>query len=361
MNKVKSKVSIFLFIIIIGMPYIIWFFVAGEYTGSNKENRNWEEKPTFSIKTIETFPSQYEAYLNDHLPFRDKMIQLYSAFSYYVLHSSINSDVVIGKDGWLFYNRENAFDFYNGRKVYSEENLKKLADNLQKTKDHLEEKGIVFVLFIAPNKERVYPEFMPGFYGDIKDDTALTQVIDYLHENTDVTIVYPYDSLMTAKQENQDRLLYHKTDTHWNDLGAYIGTRDLFSSLGIPWDEGGISYEEIDDNSGDLADMLNLSDIIEAGKAYKVTGYMGEDTELLEKVFVGTIRYSTPSKDTGTILMCRDSFCTAMAPVIGSAFTDSYLVHRRVFETSMIDEIQPDYFVYQILERSLDDLFKFSY
>ena len=43
-------------------------------------------------------------------------------------------------------------------------------------KDDLEARGIRFVLFIPPNKERMYAEYLPASFGERADDCALFQV-----------------------------------------------------------------------------------------------------------------------------------------------------------------------------------------
>ena len=54
-------------------------------------------------------------------------------------------------------------------------------------------------------------------------------------------------------------------------------------------------------------------------------------------------------------------FAATMIPVIRSIFTESDMVHHRAFENSLIDAEQPDYFVYEVVERQLNKLLKFKY
>ena len=59
----------------------------------------------------------------------------------------------------------------------------------------------------------------------MKDDyTCVDRLVDYLKENTDIRIVYPKQELLKVKEENPDILLYRKLDTHWNNVGGYIGS-----------------------------------------------------------------------------------------------------------------------------------------
>ena len=202
----------------------------------------------------------------------------------------------------------------------------------------------------------MYAEYLPASYGGRADDCALFQVTAALEERSGVRVVCPYETLMIAQDEYPDRLIYHMTDTHWNDWGAYLGVRDLLKALWIPWDESRLSVEVIPDQPGDLADMLNLSGWIDPGPACRVSGYEQPDTRLTEYDFFGAIRFENPALTTGKLLMCRDSFCSAMAPVLGHAFTECSLIHLSAFTADRIEEEKPDYFVLELVERNLDAL-----
>lgn len=256
MNKQKARIIILLFFILTSSAYIIWPIFKGKYEGENKENRILAEKPVLSFDTISDFPNQMELYINDHLPFRSLMIEANSLINYYFLHTSTSNNVVIGKEDWLFYDSQSSIDQYCGRKVYSEDQLEIIANNLQITQDNLDKLGIKFVLFIAPNRERVYSEYMPSYYGAPNENNSLDQVLKYLHDNTDINVVCPYKELIEYKETNPDMILYHKTDTHWNDLGAYIGTKVLFKEIGANWDESNITIEKEKDVPGDMANLL---------------------------------------------------------------------------------------------------------
>lgn len=364
MSKQKSILIIIIFTILIGSAYIIWPFVCVRLEGENTENRNLAEMPKFSLETVSEYPRQMESFIDDHLPFRSKMIELNSVISYYLMGTSASERVETGKDGWLFYKDESSMDYYTGRKLYTEEQLRTIANNMQITKDNLEKQGVKFALFIAPNKERVYPEKMPSYYGKPSGNNALRQVVDYLRDNTDVTVVCPYDSLMKAKEENPDMILYHKTDTHWNDLGAYIGACDLFDALGIEWDRSSISVNEVNDVPGDMAKMLNLDNVIEAGEAYQLTGLQHNDARSnlnTDSDYFGHWIYETPIATNGSIIVRRDSFCTPMRLYIAEAFKNSDMVHLKSFTNALIEQKKPDYFVYQFTERHLDQLLTYSY
>ena len=347
---------ILLFALLTVGPVVCWPFLQSSLAGENTENRTLAEAPVFDPARPGDFPAAFEAWFGDHLPFRRQLIQANSALRYYGFHAALNENVAPGRDGWLFYNGESSPDFLTGEKRYTEEELAEMTSRFQALKDRLEEQGIRFLLLIPPNKERVYPACLPASYGEPEDDCALYQVLAAFEERSDVRVVCLYEALLQAEAEHPDRLLYRMTDTHWNDWGASVGVREMLRALGVPWEDSGFTVTREADIPGDLADMLNLAGIIDPGPTWTVSGYQREGTTLDAYDNLGSIRFSNPSLDTGKLLLCRDSFCASMAPLLGHAFSETCLTHLSSFSVDQIEAEQPDYFVLELVERNLDYL-----
>ena len=47
-------------------------------------------------------------------------------------------------------------------------------------------------------------------------------------------VVWRYDMLRSQARQNADRLLYYKTDTHWNAVAQLIGLDGIFEALDMP-------------------------------------------------------------------------------------------------------------------------------
>ena len=364
-EKAKYWLIIAGFFVMTVCVYPVWILIGGTQGADNAENRNMAELPSLSKETISSFPAEMEEYINDHLPFRSRLIEWNSILDYFLFHTSSNEKVILGTDGWMYYTVKDSIGFYTGRKQYTQEQLETIAQNMQKTKDDLEAEGIRFALFIAPDKEQVYPEYLPAYYKKLAaahrpQQTALEQVLAYLEQNTDIEVICPLQTLQSYKDTHPEQTIYHLMDTHWNDLGAWLGVCDLMEALQIPIKRD-VDIEKTEDKMADLAGMLALHHVLKFGDEYKVKGYQHPDTELLESVFYGDFHYVSPSCNTGKLLVCRDSFCSAMAPVLGECFTESIMVHKNAFKNTRIEEEQPDIFVYEVVERSLDDLLEFVY
>jgi hypothetical protein len=149
-------------------------------------------------------------------------------------------------------------------------------------------------------------------------------------------------------------LLYHKTDTHWNELGAYIGTRELLEELGIEmpsYDSSEIRINESEDVPGDLTKMLNMNTVIEPGKTFVPEGYVNHDCAVDFWDFSTEYRYHANGADPRKICIIRDSFCNAMADIVGSQFAESVMINKGVYNNDYVKKEHPDIFVLETVER----------
>lgn len=319
-----------------------------------------------SFRLVKDFSTDYTTFYNDNLPFRTYLIFLNSGIDYFCFKRSSNEQVILGDDNWLFYNDITDGDpmaCYQGTNLYTDDELAALAQNCVSQRDFLQEQGKEFVIFIAPNKERVYAEHMPEEYGKPADNYRALQIYEYLQANTDLRVVYPYTELMDTKEILNENIWY-KTDTHWNYIGGYVGASALLSELGIEIPR--INSEKITINrgervEGDLAKMLLLSIPLSfVDRDYMVEGFDTHDCVCRESDFFGMWSYHATNADKRSIYVIRDSFCTHMVDYLGSQFTDSYLRHKRTYSYDDLVTCDPDIVVYETVERYAGDLSWFS-
>ena len=365
-KKIASKIILASFIVIICLSQVLWFFFERYVDSTNYENRSLATRPELTLDSYNTFSDEYESYYNDNLQFRNSLIMLNTSVDYFVFSKSTNSRVIVGKDDWLFYGDANDGDpvsCYQGTNLLSEDELQALAQNCVNIKEYLNSQGKEFIIFIAPNKERIYFDKMPKKYGNPADMYRALQVVTYLRENTDVRVVYPYDELMEAKNTLNENI-YYRTDTHWNWLGGYVGACSLMKELGIEMPN--ISSDEIsivqrDNISGDLAGMLNLNKLLRnKDSEFSVKGYNEHNVQNVEWDFYNAIVYHAEGADPRKIYINRDSFSSHMSDYIGSQFNDSFLRHTSSYSYDDFVQQNPDIFVYETVERCVGRLASFS-
>ena len=332
---------------------------------TNYEKREMTAQPRLTVDNYGTFAEEYENWFNGNIPFRNNLISLNSAIDFFVFDKSTNSRVIKGKGDWLFYNDPGDGDplgDYQGTTLLSEEELQKLAQNCVSQRDFVEKQGKEFVVFIAPGKERIYSEYMPEKYGKPADNYRALQVYNYLKENTDLRVVYPYEEVMAAKALGSN--IYYKTDTHWNSIGAYAGAAALMHELGVEMpslQSNEITVTQGGNVSGDLAEMLNLSkQLRNTDHEYAVEGYDTHQIESIVQDFSTVFSFRATGADPRRIYVMRDSFSTAMAPIIGSQFSETYMRHRKTYSYDDYLAQNPDIVVEEVAERYVSDLMDFS-
>ncbi|MGN0366679.1 MAG: hypothetical protein ACI4E5_12175 [Suilimivivens sp.] len=332
------------------------------YVGSaNNENRNVTERPTFNIANYKTYTAEYEKFYNDNLPFRSKWISMNSKLDFFLFKKSPSDDVILGEDGWLFY-LEELPDFQKNN-LYTKEQLEATRKEVLQTKNYLNNLGIEFYVFIAPNKTSIYGEYMPD-YMDRKEGASRTQqLVDYLQMTTDVNIIFPKRELQQAANDYSDMPLFFKLDTHWNYLGGYYGSKILLEKMGIemPVMEE-LTYEVINEpvfywNGYDLANMMGLSDVLDVDVNYNLSGYSTSkviyDGDVPNDVgaFNTYCRTFSDAPDSRRVLLVRDSFATAMMPYLAAQFQEIYSPFAHYMTKEQIAEEAPDILIVELVER----------
>ncbi len=363
MNKKKSIIWNIMFFFILIIPNTLYIFGGGKSgNASNNENREMADKPILTTNNYENFSKEYEQYFNDNLPFRNQMIQFHNSIDYFLFGQPSNKNVAIGSDGWLFYcddTRGNPIEQSLGYWVFTDEELNKIADNLVSTQRVLDNFGIEFVLFIAPNKETIYNEYLPKYYSVQNEITSVDQLVSFLREKTSIRVVYPKEELLASKSEFPDILLYHKLDTHWNNAGAYVGASSLARELGIEMPElNEVRLDKLIGSSGDLTNMLNIA--IENGNIdYSISEINNLTTECEIYDFQTEFVYHTSGADQRKLFVKRDSFSTALAPSLATQFENSKFVHNYSFDQQQIFDYGTNVFVLELVERNIKELEKF--
>ncbi|MCQ2518990.1 MAG: hypothetical protein MJ107_00520 [Lachnospiraceae bacterium] len=316
---------------------------------------------------IEGYPSSFENYWNDNIPFRNQMIRLNNSIDYYMFKTASNNKVEIGKNGWLFYSNEEDYNPIKqslGMWNVDDSFLEMTADALINSERVLNSLGIEFVIFLAPNKATIYKEQLPDCYEVVNEVTSIDQFVKYMRENTDLRIVYPKEALLEFKEENPDVDLYYKKDGHWNHAGGYIAARELAKELGIDMPRlQDIDFKEASATNADLAGMINVNDLHD-NKDYLISGYT--KTETVTDIWDFNTYYkfhSLGDVDPRRLVVRRDSFSTAVSEFIGSQFRYTNMIYKRIFSTTGFMEEKPDVYVYESVERYFRDLgwMHFSY
>ncbi|MBR1815773.1 MAG: hypothetical protein IJ763_03640 [Lachnospiraceae bacterium] len=297
---------------------------------------------------------------------KDSLSKTDSTITYMTIDEVISNNVLMGNNGWLFYKSKSDGDSiadYEGTNLYSNDYMDSILENLSFVQDKFESMGIEFVILVAPNKENIYYEYMPDKY--IHADISRTDIlIDYLYDN-DINIVNPKQELLHYHNDFQ---LYYYYDTHWNQLGAYIGVRAIASFWGenMPnLDACSISSKKLSEvdypfASDDLAEMIGLKDYLINEMEYEIKETVPTEQALYGEDIVSYFHNSNAENDL-KVLLIGDSFRTAMIPALRMMYTDVYVVYKLDYSSKILDEICPDRVIVEYVERYSGQLFDLNF
>ena len=367
MAKMIRGLYILMFLLLIALPVAIYPCIGKDLDAENFEKREMSQKPVLRIQNFTNFPGEYEAYFNDSLPFRNRLIGLNTRIDLSLFNISPVPHVLIGSDGFLFYHPNgadgNPIGDFAGTTQYTDSEIKLIAHRLLRAQYDLEKEGRRFTVLIAPNKETMYAEkFLPGIQKE-NDISRADKVYAYLKEKTDLNVVYPKDELNAVMTEHSDWYTYYKTDTHWNSIGAYVGTSLVMEKLGLPInDVDSVRVIEKQRAPGDLAYMLSMTESFPDDVDYNIVDTSAPAAIRKDASFgdgENMVRYTNSEGNGKTLLVVRDSFAVFMMPYFNSHFSQCYYIHKSAYHPGMIREYDPDCVVFETVERYLSDAMNF--
>ena len=185
------------------------------------------ERPKFDFDSYRsgTYAKQEEAYLSQHFGFREPVVRLYNQYLWDCYKKTYAHDVVAGKNGWLYY-PQSVEDYY-GTVLYhwhhSANEARQFLQNEIKYLDWvrtlLKENGIELMVFIAPEKGFLYPEYLP----ERQYDTSSFNAREYFDEQL-TALDFPHIEMTRWFQQMKDtanHLLIPQTGGHWNFSSVY--------------------------------------------------------------------------------------------------------------------------------------------
>lgn len=318
----------------------------------SKEKRKLADKPQIKNEDGSLnfgFFDDFDSYFSEHFAFRQQLVTADGRLKASLLGTSPNSDVIVGKDGWLYYG-ETANDFLNINTL-STRGINNIRHNLDLVERYCQQNGIQFIFTVAPNKNTLYPEHMPFNYVPADARNNLEMLTEKL---SDTAYFLDMKSVLGSAQSNIP--LYHKTDTHWNNLGAYVGHSGIMNKLGREVCPVGSSWTTRNDRLGDIAAMIYPSEGAKDTQVYNdyefTYQYQGH-FKALDDIEINTVC----EKGQGSLTMYRDSYGEAILPYMAECFADAKFL-RSVPYT--IDGLSDRVLIIEIVERNIGNLQKYA-
>jgi alginate O-acetyltransferase complex protein AlgJ len=357
-DLIRKSASV-VFILALVVP-LIGTFLKWDPVPSH-ENRYLAKLPAIpkNVHDLSHFSDLLLDYYRDHFGLRNTLIR--SLAMQDALDISQTTDVIVGKDGWLFLRPGN-------RDMLADLNLDPFTPDELDAWQHLLERrnqwcidhGIRLIVLVPPDKQSIYREYMPDAYTRLGPKTRLDQLIDRIHEtHSTVDLLDLRPILLEAKKLHPDPRLYFKTDTHWTDFGAWYCYPAILNEINrllglhmLPQSTGDFvgSYSV---RPGDLALILDQTDEyqehwphLSRRQPYPLTFIIGNPR----------VPVQTHGDPRGPrLFVIHDSFGNYFGPFLGPHFSASQWEWTRVLNAQDVLQFKPDIIIVESIERWLYD------
>ncbi|MFP5212843.1 MAG: alginate O-acetyltransferase AlgX-related protein [Acidobacteriota bacterium] len=360
------------FVALMAVPHL--YEISGEGTDTTSvEKRQMAKMPELhrAIRDFSGFARQFQSYYSDSFGLRSSLIHWNNLLRLRLLNESAVPGVRVGLDGWLFYADEWALENYENIMPLSPEEIERIEAVTTERRRWLEAKGIPLILVVAPEKHTIYSEFLPPGIHKLGKESRFDQVAAAFARHPEVEFIDTRPALLRAKSTQR---LFHRTDTHWNDYGAFIGYGELMERLTRHFPKIGRHDIEdytvsVTDKPGrDLAAMLSLTDVIREEEIELIPKFTPrardgqwpypplEDMPEVAGQEMVVKETGDPSLPRAGVF--RDSFSWALIPFLAESFQRVVFVWTFDFLPELIEREKPDVVIFECVERYLPSLAK---
>lgn len=345
-------------LLFIGSFIVILFIpLLGKKETTSFEKRTLAPKPEFRLDYIWGYFSETQNYFSDRFAYRNWSVLYNAKFKFTVLNASPVPNLVdIGKDNWLFYTRSGLIT--NTSELFTPNQLSQVKQNLQIITKWFDLRGIKYYLMVAPIKTRIYPEMMDARLKFQFRNSKLAQLYSYLKKDTTIRLIDVREELINGKKI---RPTYMKTDTHWNQFGAFLAYQKIMKVLKIDFPNikiDGIESYQIDTmltNGGDLQLMMGFDDEIYFNQ-YEFTNKLRIKPIVLDSP-IGNNPYTKPlvfkmpiKTNPFNLFVVRDSYTEYLRIFLTPSFDTTFYAWTRTVPVARVMEQKSKIVLHEMLE-----------
>ena len=332
-----KKFAVILFILL-PLTVAAYIFIFPDRIVSERENRNLMTWNSLSKNITEgQFQSDFESYLSDQFPFKDKLIFVQTGLRIAAGQKDIGGAYICDGDRLV-------------QKITDSDINKKSLISFADKVNNLAKSNKVYVMYV-PSAEISLKSLLPAGAPVYNYDALYTQLCDRL---CNAKMIDLKDSLQSAD-------CYYKTDHHWNAYGAYTAyaafcrakgeTPKSIESFGLKTVTGdfrGTLFSKIPAvKTADEILLPQTCDLIVTADGAKVDFYDMSALEITDKYRVfqggnhGICEIVSKSSQSGkTLLILKDSFANSFVPFIVGDYSKIILLDDRYTFLSLEDYVK---------------------
>lgn len=223
-----NRAYILAFALILALPILGLFTEIDFKWVRSAEKRTLTQWPADKTP-LGQWPEEFDAYYNDHFEFRNTLTRAYSLVKYRGFGvSPFPQKVTVGKDGWLFNLGPRHIKHVLGGREINSGQIVTIKQNIKQQKSWLDSLGIRLYIAVVPSKANVYGNYLPDYLYQDTLPSLFGKITGALENEVDIELIN------LGKGFDQNVLgtdLYHKTDLHWTDFGAFLGAQYLLQRI----------------------------------------------------------------------------------------------------------------------------------
>jgi alginate O-acetyltransferase complex protein AlgJ len=366
-TRIFSLATVSLLIILLCLPFFQMSLRMFPDLKS-QENRILAPRPELNLVTPSAFwkyIQDYQNYFNDNFGFRNLLIRINSFINLKILGVSPTPlpDIIVGKDGWLFYNVANdgsSLEDYYGLAGFTSQQLSAIKQNMVRLRRETASRNILLILVIAPSKHTVYEEYLPTRVAMMKGaPSRVGQLCSaWGRDDTHASFIDTRRFLVAAKKELKYPL-YYKTDTHWNNLGAFLVYTEIMKEVKARYPEvkaltlADFNLSSTGVSGHDLAGMVNMAGLMSDTEVTLTPLRPSVARHANAPYAFGTAVRSEITGSTGPhVVAFGDSFLSYLIPYLSESFsTGLFLAAPLMIDFSVIDKEKPNVVIVELAER----------
>ncbi len=338
-KRIKT-IAIVAFLTLLVLPNLIMLF-GDEFKPNTKH-------PVQLVKQIKAeYGSKYGSkskFLSGYLTVKSKVLK----------DKTLPNRAFKAKQNWWFLGNHynNSLDNVFGHTSYSDLELKTIEISLNSWQTYLKKINISFYVIVPPNKNKVYKEFLP--YQLNQKTTKIQQLTNHLKLKNKINLIDLTEPILNAKNDHQTHI---KTDTHWNDYGAYIGYKNTLKDINKSFNYDiekltDYTFNYNNNYAGDIPQLIKTHSF-STNTTLRKNHYQSKNVQLEEYRRC----YKNTSK-TGSVLIHHDSFMLAMMQFMNETFGEVNYLKSYQLSEEVILKHQPNIVILELVERNLDALLK---
>jgi len=370
------------------------------------ENRRLAAAPAqpSGWESLKEFPTEFEQYFDDHFGFRNTFLRWNNLVRVRWLGAAmVTSDTIAtkaptgggaaiatvrrnsapanrpgfqsrllvarGDNGWLYSGGALVKQYYDSRS-FTPDQLAGWRTVFEQRQQWLQARGIRYLLVFCPVKASIYPQHMRTPPPHADEPSGLDKMLEELVSNSSIDFVDLRAAVLVPQVELRT---YHRTDTHWNEYGAYLGYREIISALqqwfevADAWPLTAFDIDHRDVAGGDLARMMGLSEDLRE-ESIDLVPLNARQAAPPVPPWSGLVRYRAqmavgsfpwdsrhPDESLPSAVVCHDSFGFNLIPFLAEHFSEVVFYHSPsfTFTSSAIEERRPQVVIDITVDRRL--------